>query len=84
MVEEPFSYVVVDCVGPLPKTLEGSQHPLIIMCPSTRFSEAVHLQNIKTPKIVKALMKFFMFFGLPHFFSQIKVSVLCLASFKST
>ena len=35
------------------------------MCASTRFPEAIPLRNIKTKTIVKALVKFFTFVGLP-------------------
>ena len=39
---------------------------LTIMCTSTRFPEAIPLRNIKTRTIVKALIKFFTFVGLPR------------------
>ena len=64
VAKEPFSHVIVDCVGPLPKTYEGNQYRLTIMCTFTRFLEAF---SFKIPKIVKALIKIFMLFGLPHF-----------------
>ncbi len=63
--EEPFSRILVDCVGPLPKTKAGNLYLLTIMCMSTRFPEAIPLKNIKTKNIVKALTKFFTTFGLP-------------------
>ena len=63
---EPFSRVIIDCVGPLPKTRSGNQYMLTIMCASTRFPEAVPLRNIKAPTIAKALIKFFTLFGLPQ------------------
>ena len=63
--EEPFSRIIVDCVGPLPKTKSGNQHLLTIMCASTRFPEAIPLRNIKSKSVVKALVKFFTLFGLP-------------------
>ena len=53
--EEPFSRVIVDCVGPLPKTKDGNQYLLTIMCAFTRCQEAILLRNIKAPSIVKAL-----------------------------
>ena len=64
-MEEPFSRIIVDCVGPLPKTHAGNQYLLTIMCASTRFPKAIPLCNIKADKIVKALIKFFTFVGLP-------------------
>lgn len=63
--EEPFSRVIIDCVGPLPKTRSGNQYLLTIMCASTRFPEAVPLRDTKAPTIIKALTKFFSVFGLP-------------------
>ncbi|KAL5019359.1 hypothetical protein ScPMuIL_005081, partial [Solemya velum] len=63
--EEPFSRVIIDCVGPLPKTKSGNGYLLTIMCASTRFPEAIPLRNIKAPNIVKALVKFFTLVGLP-------------------
>ena len=63
--EEPFSRVIIDCVGPLPKTASGNEYILTIMCASTRFPEAIPLRNIKTKTITKALVKFFTSFGLP-------------------
>ena len=52
-IQEPFSQVIIDCVGPLPKTKSGNQYLLIIMYLSTRFPEAIPLRNIKTPNIVR-------------------------------
>ena len=63
--EEPFSRVIIDCVGPLPKIRSGNQYMLTIMCSSTRFPEAIPLRNIRAPTIAKALIKFFTLFGLP-------------------
>ena len=62
---EPFSRVIIDCVGPLPKSRSGNQYLLTIMCAATRFPEAVRLRNIKAKTIAKALTKFFTVFGVP-------------------
>ena len=63
--DEPFSRIIIDCVGPLPKTKSGHEYLLTIMCASTRFPEAIPRRNIKTKNIVKALVRFFTFVGLP-------------------
>ena len=63
--DEPFSRILIDCVGPLPRTKSGNEYLLTIMCTSIRFPEAIPLRNIKTKSIVKALIKFFTFVGLP-------------------
>lgn len=64
-VQEPFSRIIIDCVGPLPKTRSGNQYLLTIMCASTRFPEAIPLRNIKAKTVGKALTKFFTLVGLP-------------------
>ncbi len=64
-IGEPFEHVMVDCVGPLPKTKSGNQFLLTIMCVATRFPEAIPLRKITAPVISKALVKFFSTFGLP-------------------
>ncbi|XP_072174662.1 uncharacterized protein [Diadema setosum] len=63
--EEPFSRVIVDCVGPLPRTKSGHQYLLTMMCASTRFPEAIPLRTITAKNVSKALVKFFTMVGLP-------------------
>ena len=63
--DEPFSHIIIDCVGPLPKTKSQNEYLLTMMCSSTRFPEAIPLRSIKTNTILKALIKFFTLFGLP-------------------
>ena len=63
--EEPFSRIIIDCVGPLPKTKSGNEYLLTVMCASTRFPEAIPLRTINSHNIVKALTRFFTVFGLP-------------------
>lgn len=62
---EPFERLIIDCVGPLPKSKAGHQYLLTIMCAATRFPEAVPLRNLKAKAVVKELMKFCSTFGLP-------------------
>ena len=61
------------------------------MCKFTHFPEAIPLRNIKAPKIVDALVKFFTFVGLPksvqsdqgsNFMSGIMQQVMCQLSIK--
>ena len=55
--KEPFSRVLVDIFGPLPKSRLGNEYLLTIMCTTTRFPEAIPLRKISAPAIVKALSK---------------------------
>ena len=66
VVGEPFERVIVDCVGPLPKSKSGNQFLLTLMCSATRFPEAIPLRKITAPVVTKALLKFFTTFGLPR------------------
>ena len=62
---EPFSRLIIDCVGPLPKTKKGNLYLFTIMCASTRFPEAIPLHSIKSKQIVQAFKKFISFVGIP-------------------
>uniref|UniRef100_A0A8C5DMZ9 Gypsy retrotransposon integrase-like protein 1 n=1 Tax=Gouania willdenowi TaxID=441366 RepID=A0A8C5DMZ9_GOUWI len=64
-VGEPFERVLVDCVGPLPRTKSGNKFLVTVMCAATRFPEVFPVRKITTPVVVKALVKFFSLFGLP-------------------
>ncbi len=64
-MREPFERLLLDCVGPLPKSKSGHEYILTIMCTSTRFPEAIALRSIKAPIIVRELIKFCTVFGLP-------------------
>lgn len=86
VTDEPFSRVLTDCVGPLPKTKKGNQYLLTIMDLTTRFPEAVPLRDIKAKPILDALIAFFSRFGLPkqiqsdrgsNFVSNVFQEVMC-------
>ncbi|XP_047476425.1 uncharacterized protein LOC125030432 [Penaeus chinensis] len=59
VLKEPFSKIVIDCVGPLPKTKRGNKFLLTIIDVATRYPEAFPLRRITTKNVVKALIKFF-------------------------
>lgn len=65
VMSEPFERLVIDCVGPLPKTKAGYQYLVTIMCAATRFPDAIPLCNLKAKAVVKELIKFCSTFGLP-------------------
>lgn len=66
VMAEPFERVIIDCVGPLPRTKSGNQYLLTIMCAATRYPEAVLLRSITAKSVVKALLRFFSISGLPR------------------
>ena len=64
-VGEPFEHIVIDIVGPLPKSSSGAEYLLTIMDRFSRFPEAIPVRSIKAPNILKHLIHFFSRFGLP-------------------
>ncbi len=65
VIHEPFERLIVDCVGPLPKSKSGHQYILTIMCTATRYPEAIPLRTIKAKKVVQEIIRFCSVFGLP-------------------
>ena len=63
---EPFTQIVIDVVGPLPKSGSGFQYLLTIMDRTTRFPEVIPLRSIKSSVIITHLLDFFARFGLPR------------------
>ena len=64
--EEPFTRILLDIVGPLPKTKTGNQYLLTIMDISTRFSKAIPIKKITSKIIIDKFLLFISKFGLPH------------------
>ena len=62
---EPFERIVIDCVGPLPKTKKGNQYLLTVMDTSTRYPEAFAMKDIQATKVVKNLLHLFTKVGIP-------------------
>lgn len=88
---EAFSKVLMDIVGPLPKTSNGNQYLLTIMCVNTRFPEAIPLRKVTAAVVAKALLKYFTMTGLPqeiqtdqgsNFMSKLCQQVLALLDIK--
>ena len=65
VVSDPFEKIVVDCVGPLPRTKRGNQYLLTVMCSAIRYPEAFPLKDIKAKHIVKHLLQLFTRVGIP-------------------
>ena len=63
---EPFSQIILDIVGPLPKSKSGFEYLLTIMDRATRFPEVVPIRNIKSKVIIKHVVDFISRFGIPR------------------
>lgn len=65
VLDEPFNKIIIDCVGPLPRTRKGHQYLLTVMCASTRYPEAFPLKSITAKNIVSQLLNMFTKVGIP-------------------
>lgn len=66
IVEQPFTRIAMDMVGPLPPTSQGHRFILTICDYSTRYPEAVPLQSTTSKDIANAMMHTFARTGLPR------------------
>ena len=62
--ERPFERVIMDYIGPLPKTKSGNRYLWTMMCASSTFPEAIPLQARLTKKVVESMTNFFVKVGL--------------------
>lgn len=65
IITEPFKRMVIDIVGPLPVTERGNKYLLTILCPATKFPEAVPLKELSSADVVDALLSVFARVGFP-------------------
>lgn len=59
LIGEPFRRLVVDIVGPLPVTATGNKYLLTLICPATKFPEAVVLPGLSSTAVVNVLLGVF-------------------------
>lgn len=65
VANHPFEHLIIDCVGPLPKSKSGSEYLLTVMCQVTHYPASYPLHTIMARSIVKALTQFIVIFGIP-------------------
>ena len=67
IIDQPFSWVAVDLIGPiLPSSERGYRYVLAIVDFSTRYPEAVPLKSVSTEAVAEALVEIFSRVGLPN------------------
>ncbi|XP_076047311.1 uncharacterized protein LOC143028834 [Oratosquilla oratoria] len=64
--EEPFANVIVDIVGPLPKTATGHEYILTLMDIFSRYPEAIPLRKVRAKVVLHELISFFTKWELPR------------------
>lgn len=65
VISQPFQHLIIDCVGPLPRSKSGCVYLLTVMCQATRYPAAYPLRSISAKSVVKALSQFISVFGIP-------------------
>ncbi|XP_068229342.1 uncharacterized protein [Palaemon carinicauda] len=65
VLPEPFDKVILDCVGPLPKSKKQNQYMITMMCSSIRYPDAYPFRNISSKTLIPVLIKFFTQYGIP-------------------
>ncbi|XP_053294792.1 uncharacterized protein LOC128455141 [Pleuronectes platessa] len=64
-IGQPFEHLIIDCVGPLPRSKSGHTYLLTVMCQVTRYPAAYPLRSITAKAVVGALTQFISVFGIP-------------------
>lgn len=64
-IGQPFEHLIIDCVGPLPRSKSGHSYLLTVMCQATRYPAAFPLRTITSKSVGKALTQFISTFGIP-------------------
>ena len=65
VVGEPFTHIVIDVVGPLPRSSNGVEYIFTIIDRATRYPEAFPIKNTTSEVIWRCLVNFFAHFGVP-------------------
>ena len=65
IIEEPFSRVAIDIVGPLCRSRTGFKYVLVLCDYATRYAEAIPLKNIDAEYVAEELIKIFSRMDIP-------------------
>lgn len=66
VVEQPWSKVAMDVVGPLSRTPRGVKYMLTMICLATRYPEVVPLKAIDTESVLEGFLSVVLRHGVPH------------------
>ena len=66
IIDEPFRQIVMDVVGPLPKTRKGNQYILVVCDYATKYPEVFPLWMFAAPVVAEKLIEMFAHYGIPQ------------------
>ena len=64
-MDEPFTRVAIDIVGPLNRTKQGNRYLLTVCDYSKKYPEAIPLKTVDTETVANALIEIFSRTGIP-------------------
>ena len=66
VIGEPFAWIAMDIVGPLPRSRAGHKYILVVCDYATRYPEAVPMKTIDAERVAEELVKIFFRVGIPR------------------
>ena len=66
IIDELFSRIAMDIVGPLPRSRSGNKYVLVLCDYATRYPEAIPLKSIDASHVAEELVKLFARVGIPE------------------
>ena len=66
IIDEPFSRIAMDIIGPLDRSKNGNKYVLVLCDYATRYPEAVPLKNVDAEATSEAITEVFTRFGIPR------------------
>ena len=77
VIEEPFSRIAMDVIGPLPRSNSNNEYILVICDYATRYPEAIPMRSVDAKELQRNLLVCSLEWAYLAKFSQTKVPTLC-------
>ena len=66
VIEEPFSRIAMDVIGPLPRSNSNNKYILVICDYATRYPEAIPMRSVDAERVAEELIGLFSRVGVPR------------------
>ena len=81
IIEEPFSQIAKDVVGPLPHNQSGNRFILVICDYTTHYPEAIPLKSVDAEHVAEELVKLFTRVGVPAEICLLHIKPICTSPY---
>ena len=78
VLDEPFSWIAMDIVRPLPRSSQGNRYILVVCDYATRYPEAFALKSIDAETVADSLIQLFSRIGIRRRYLLTKAATSCL------